>query len=984
MNASAIPRLARRAAALALVLAVGRLCAQTTGTLGSLNYSDSGTAVTITASPAATGVITIPSTINGHPVTTIASYAFYGTSGLTGVSIPSSVTSLGQFAFFDCTDLVAVSLSPGLATIQSYCFADCTGLSSITFPASVTSIGPDAFGYCYSLSNVTFLGNAPSAASAFQGDTNAAITYFDGTTGWTNPFAALPAFKSPFTVTISGGSATITAYADTGAGGAVSIPPTISGVPVTAIATNAFAGSDVTSVTIPASVTTLGAGAFANCAGLTSVTFWGNRPASTDPTAFQGDTAVVTYYAGTTGWTSTLAGLSTAVSPFQFTDTAGAVTITGYTGPGGPVVIPGTLAGDTVVAINANAFSGKSLTAVSIPPGVATIGSGAFASNSGLLSVTFLGNAPTAASTAFQGDGSASITYNPNTTGWSSPFAGLTASPNVFVYAVSGSSATITGYNGAGGSVTIPAAIAGYPVTAIGGNAFGSVTSTLTSVVIPSGVTTIGDSAFSGCTALTSVTIPSTVTTIGSEAFFGCSVLSSVSLPSGLTTLGTSAFYGCPALASVTIPQGITALGDQVFYQCTSLTSVTIPSGVTTIGTGTFFGCTGITSVSLPGSLVTIGSQAFQGCTGLASVTIPGSVATIAAGAFAQCVNLTAVSCLGNAPSTDSGAFQGDTKAALTYPSGKTGWTNPFAGLPATAITSVAYLSNLSARAYVGTGAGILFAGFSTAGSGSKQLLLRAVGPGMLSTFGLTGNLTDAQLQLFDNTSTLITTNHGWGSAPVRGPSTVSATAVNATPAEMASLGAFSLVTGSLDSALLVTVPNLSFTYEVAGTGATPPTGVGLAEIYDADGGNPPATLTNISARAQVGTGVNILIAGFTIAGNATERVLIRGVGPGLNHTFGLTGILATPQLQLFDSAGRIIATNVGWNNAPTLGTSPVLAVVTTASANDMSTVGAFGLVSGSADCAMDATLPAGGYTAQLTGVGGTSGIGLVEVYQLP
>jgi Putative Ig domain len=343
----------------------------------------------------------------------------------------------------------------------------------------------------------------------------------------------------------------------------------------------------------------------------------------------------------------------------------------------------------------------------------------------------------------------------------------------------------------------------------------------------------------------------------------------------------------------------------------------------------------------------------------------------------------------GLSANSTSGLISGNPSVAGSYPitisvNNATGTGSTFT-LTVTVINpnSYAYLSNLSARAYVGTGANILFAGFGTSGSGGKQLLLRAVGPGMASTFGLPGNLTDAQLQLFDNTSTLITTNHGWGTAPVPGPSTVSATEVNATPTLMASLGAFSLVSGSLDSALLVTVPNSSFTYEVAGTGSNPPTGVGLAEIYDADTGIPSTTLINISARAQVGTGANILIAGFTIAGNGTEKVLIRGVGPGLNHTFGLTGILATPQLQLFDAAGKVIATNTGWNTASTIGNSPVLAVVAAATANDMATVGAFSLVSGSTDCAMEVTLPLGGYTAQLTGVGGTSGIGLVEVYQM-
>jgi hypothetical protein len=201
----------------------------------------------------------------------------------------------------------------------------------------------------------------------------------------------------------------------------------------------------------------------------------------------------------------------------------------------------------------------------------------------------------------------------------------------------------------------------------------------------------------------------------------------------------------------------------------------------------------------------------------------------------------------------------------------------------------------------------------------------------------------------------------------------------------ISSLGAFPLVANSLDAALDVTLPVGNYTSQVSGVGANP-VGVALAEIYDADTGTPAARLVNLSARAQVGTGFNVLIAGFGITGNTSETVLIRGIGPALGLSpFNLTGVLAAPQLTLFDSigSGNVIAANSGWSAAPTTGNSTVVAVVQQTTAAVMSSVGAFGLTPGSNDAAILVALPPGNYTAQLAGAGGTTGIGLIEVYEV-
>ena len=145
----------------------------------------------------------------------------------------------------------------------------------------------------------------------------------------------------------------------------------------------------------------------------------------------------------------------------------------------------------------------------------------------------------------------------------------------------------------------------------------------------------------------------------------------------------------------------------------------------------------------------------------------------------------------------------------------------------------------------------------------------------------------------------------------------------------------------------------------------------------------PTNRLINISTRGYVGTGSETLIGGFVVSGTATETVLLRGIGPTLG-AFGVTGYLVTPQLTLFDNAGNAVATNIGWGNASVAGSSTLVANIQKATSGNFSTVGAFSLPSGSADSAMVVTLPSGSYTLQVTGTSNSTGIGLLEAYEMP
>ena len=165
----------------------------------------------------------------------------------------------------------------------------------------------------------------------------------------------------------------------------------------------------------------------------------------------------------------------------------------------------------------------------------------------------------------------------------------------------------------------------------------------LTSLTIPSSVTSIGNKAFYGCSGLTSLTIPSSVTSIGDKAFHGCSGLTSLVIPSGVTSIGDKAFYGCSGLISLTIPSSVTRIGWSAFEGCSGLTSLTIPSSVTMISGEAFSGCSGLTSLVIPSSVTSIGESAFSGCSGLTSLTIPSSVTSIGNYAFEGCSGLTSI-----------------------------------------------------------------------------------------------------------------------------------------------------------------------------------------------------------------------------------------------------------------------------------------------------------------------------------------------------
>ena len=269
---------------------------------------------------------------------------------------------------------------------------------------------------------------------------------------------------------------------------------------------------------------------------------------------------------------------------------------------------------------------------------------------------------------------------------------------------------------------------------------------------------------------------------------------------------------------------------------------------------------------------------------------------------------------------------------------------------------AVSRLMNLSVRALVSNG-GSLTTGFIIGGTGGKSLLLRAIGPS-LSQYGVSGALADPTLALIPVGSPApLLSNFKW-------------VETGALDAEMSAVGAFALASGSADCAVIVTLQPGAYTVQVSGVGNT--SGVALAEVYEVSYTG-TAQLVNIATRAQVGTGGNIVIAGFVIGGAGAEELLVRADGPSLS-AFGVSGALAQPSLTVTNTTGTTVGSNTGWG----AGSDPV----EIASAANF--VGAFTLASGSADSAQVVSLTPGAYTMQVSGVGGLTGIALAEVYEIP
>jgi hypothetical protein len=308
---------------------------------------------------------------------------------------------------------------------------------------------------------------------------------------------------------------------------------------------------------------------------------------------------------------------------------------------------------------------------------------------------------------------------------------------------------------------------------------------------------------------------------------------------------------------------------------------------------------------------------------------------------------------------TGGGGISGKVDTATGFISGSfTGAsTASFSGtLTSGGLFSDGSLRNISTRGQVGSGDNVLIMGFIVGGNTPKRVLLRAIGPG-LATHGIaSGFIADPKLDLRTG-NTLLASNDNW----------------DPTDAAIAAYGTLA----AKDAALVVTLSPGAYTVTVSA--ATGSGGLALVECYDLDSVDAFSAqkVVNISTRGLVGTGQNVLIGGFIISGNASKRVLVRAVGPTLS-SFNVSGVLADPELSLLrlqsDGTYATVRANGDWEAGNDV--SQIAAATLAA--------GAYDLPAGSKDASMLVVLPPGTYTTVVSGSGATSGIALVEVWEVP
>ena len=541
--------------------------------------------------------VTIP-----NSVTTIGDWAFSDCSSLTSITIPNSVTSIGYEAFYNCSSLTSVTIGNSVTEIGSSAFYNCSSLTSVIIGNSVTSIGGSAFYGCNSLTSVTIPNSVTSIGdNAFRDCSRITCLASNPPTLGSNVFSASAIITIPMTNFASYASSdwnnyninfehyglsyhftennTVAVYSFDATITSAIIPSSIqygsTTYSVTSIGNSAFRDcSSLTSVTIPNSVTSIGNSAFSGCNSLTSVTI-PESVTSIGNNAFKNCSSLTTLNFNAVNCSDFASGIG-----HQF-----------YSCPITTINI-----GNSVQRIPANFARGlSSLTSVTIPNSVTSIGNRAFYDCSRLTTLNF--NAVNCS------DFASGIGHQ----FYSCPISTINIGDSV---------------------QRIPAYFA-YNLDS------------LTFVTIPNSVTYIGAWAFRGCSSLTSVTIPNSVTSIGNSAFCSCSNLTSVNIPESATSIKDSTFLGCSSLTSVTIPNSVTSIGNSAFCSCSNLTSVNIPESATSIKDSTFLGCSSLTSVTIPNSITYIGNGAFSGCSSLTSVTIPESVTSIGYEAFCGCSSLT-------------------------------------------------------------------------------------------------------------------------------------------------------------------------------------------------------------------------------------------------------------------------------------------------------------------------------------------------------
>ena len=538
-------------------------------------------------------------------------------------------------------------------------------VTELVVPDYVTSIGEGAFSKCSYLESITLPFVGAEAGKTSTDNSQYPFGYIFGKDSYTGGTETLQKHY---------GYETFWPSSDT-----YYIPTTLKSVTVTGgnIPYGAFYNcGNLTSLTIPDSVTSIGYDAFEGCSSLTGV-----------------------YITDIAAWCKISFGSNPLYNAKNLYLNGALVT---------ELTIP-----DGMTSIGYNAFNGcTSLTSIKLPDSVTSIGYDAFYKCNSLTGV-YITDIAAWCKISFGNDFSNPLYYAKNLYLNGALVTELTIPDGM----------TSIGYNAFNGCTSLTSIKLPDSVTSIEGAFKGC--SSLTSIKIPESVTSIGYGAFSGCYSLTSIEIPDSVTHIAEGAFGRCYSLTSIEIPDSVTSIGEGAFYNCSSLTSITLPfigayagrtsssiyqypfgyifgpngggtkteqkyygsstssttsafyyiptalKSVTVTGGNIlygaFYNCNSLASITLGDGVTSIDTNAFYGCTGLTTVVIGNGVTSIVESTFEGCTSLTSITIPDSVTSIGYNAFRDCTSLTSITIPDSVTSIGNYAFQDCTALTDIY-----------------------------------------------------------------------------------------------------------------------------------------------------------------------------------------------------------------------------------------------------------------------------------------------------------------------------
>lgn len=663
--------------------------------------------------------------------------------------------------------ITSVVVEEGVTGIGSWAFAGCRYVTSVIIPDSVTSIGGGVFRSCNLLENIVIGQNN-------QNYCDIGGVLFDKTG---DNLICYPSGKQEAAYTVPSGVEHIRydAFRECSALESVTLPDSL-----ISLGFSAFYGCrSLTSITIPLNLQSIGGTVFSNCSSLTEITVAeGNtRFESVDGVLFSVDGAkLVAYPAGKSGNTYSIPA---EVSMLESGAFGGCISLEKVVIPTGVTEIGAQMfencsalkevempSGITVIRDNAFAWC-TGITSLTIPAGVTGIEGYAFYKCGALTEITIPNSVQSVGEAAFAGCKALSVVnYDGNEVQWGKVTiadynSNLTNATICFLQDSPGSCGENLTWTLSEGVLTISgegemtdfardsdapwyeykssvkSVVIEHGVTSIGTNAFKGYNTNLKSLTMADSITVIGDAAFNSCVWLSGeLNLPDELVTIGDDAFSNCYRMTGVLvIPGKVTTIGKGAFYNTKLSGEVTLPNGLRQIGISAFAQCSQITSVRIPNTVTDIGNQAFYKCTALSYVYIPAAVQTMGEQvfnlstalkkvgpvgggynieygwtdaipdnAFKGNTNIVSVTLPGTLTNIGASAFEGCSKLASIVIPNNVRNMGEYAFKGcSSLSSVTLGSGLTELSaNAFSGCGLTAATIPGNITAIGNSAFSG------------------------------------------------------------------------------------------------------------------------------------------------------------------------------------------------------------------------------------------------------------------------------------------